>query len=322
MQNWRRFLTSCGFMLLYGHAHAWSAKGHVLITEMSLQQLPKAQQQVLAHYAAVLTDALPVLLQQQLADAYAGASDFAKLSPLPDRWRDMTLGQLFASLAAPLPKALTSYRDQSTQGWHFIDRPYPANRQCQRETNVNVISALTLLQQAWHDTNNETARAVLLVLMTHLVEDAHQPLHMLSRTTPTCRQDAGGNKRFVLVGQSRPMKLHQWWDSAGGYLSHRIRFDEQAVALRTRFGNTYMTDEVNNLNPSQWAEEAYALAPFIYTAASNRHLSRPYAAKSQAVACQRMALASNRLTAWLMQLDLVLVGAPLSRGHTLQPPSS
>lgn len=284
-------------------AHAWSAKGHVLITEMTWQQLSNTQRARFAHYAEVLTDALPVLLQQQLEDAYPGAHPFAKLSPLPDRWRELTLGRLFASLHAPLPAVLAPYRDQTTQTWHFVDRPYPANANCPLPDEVNLLTSLPLLQQAWDTTSNETARALLLVMMTHLIEDAHQPLHMLSRTTRTCRQDAGGNKRLILVGRYRPIKLHQWWDSAGGYLSQRLAVDAAGNNLRTRFADSNSPDLTNNLDLSVWAQEADALAPFIYSTHSNRLMSRPYAMRSQTLACQRLTLASERLTAWLIRLN-------------------
>ena len=302
-----------GVVMPSNQALAWGAKGHVLITAYAYDHLNKNQQETLNNYAELLLNQLDDLQQLQLFDTYSGTPLIAKLSFLPDRYKDMSLKNLFITFKAPLPKNLEIIQYQNTTHWHYIDYAYPTRPNCLLAPGMNLISAVKALEVAWENTPNtenyDRTRAVIILLFIHLIEDAHQPLHMFSHTTANCKQDAGGNLRTIMNKNHRRWRLHQWWDDAGGLFNRPMPWPQRIglLDLTPNSGETdqagHASQDVKLMNISNYlvliTEENSKLIPWIYSQSSSRPMSEKYRQQSQRIALAQMRIAGQWLQQWL-----------------------
>jgi hypothetical protein len=296
-----------GVFSLTNQALGWGAKGHVLITAYAYHHLNNQQREQLDHYAELLLNKLDDLQQLQLADMYLGMPVISKLSFLPDRYKDMSLKNLFIFFHTPLPKNFEKFQYSSTAKWHYIDFSYPNRPHCELAKRINLINALTLLEETWDtipkNKDYDKTRALILLLIIHLFEDAHQPLHMYSHTTARCKQDAGGNLRILMNKNHRQWRLHQWWDDSAGFFNKTMPWPLRLGLLNLL---TRSTESGQNNNPVTMSaylelmtEENGKLIPWIYSQPSSRPMSEKYRQQSQLIALSQMRLAGDRLTSWL-----------------------
>ena len=108
--------------------------------------------------------------------------------------------------------------------WHFIDFPFPNPASCSINT-VDEQNLVTALEDMRMNLQNSSlpgwTRAFALRFTIHMMGDAHQPLHTVSRcTTKHPKGDAGGN--LFKLNSSEYTNLHKLWDSMGGQYSKTI----------------------------------------------------------------------------------------------------
>lgn len=187
-----------GFFLLFFAIHsafAWDPLGHMIVGEIAYRQLtPEIRESIDARLAV-------------FNSAHKTDYDFVTAGCWMDDIRSQT---------------------RDFNAWHYIDMPVtPRGEQLSDTSKPNVLWAIQLCVDII--TGKETYPTIdkeeALVMLLHLVADAHQPLHT------TTNNDAGGNRVFIknlqdpalAVFKTRP-NLHFIWDSA-----YRLKFDDGMV---------------------------------------------------------------------------------------------
>lgn len=193
--------------------------------------------------------------------------------------------------------------------WHYIDRPLghtPKHPASDGELDRQ-------LERLTHTVGNRNAtdqeRAYALPWLIHLVADAHQPLHTVSRTDEAGRSDEGGN-RLRINNPFHPrlpsMNLHTYWDDLpgppwlrGSYLERAASTIIEANPVAPRTGSA-----------QSWINESWQIARNdAYPADDDAvpTLTTGFHEKAQTIARKRIAEAGYRLAALLQYL--------LSRRH-------
>lgn len=196
--------------------------------------------------------------------------------------------------------------------WHYIDQPYfegvpPRYIPLPSDNVLSRIQWATDLLKT--GTASDERDAELLGFLIHLVADAHQPLHAISRYTRRNNDadgDRGGNEFRIITGIQRINNLHKYWDLAAGLFEferirrplnsdgqRRIRVYAQEVA------SAYPPDkhaEWKERDPAKWVAESYNLARMVaYKTQEGRRLKNSYVVETQQVTRERIALAGYRL---------------------------
>lgn len=268
------------------NAFSWGYQGHALIGEIAYEALQPSQQKCLSLYSEVFYAQLSKKFQEKLHPYYRNAEIFAVLNTLPDAWRDKTLDKLFHQFGAVIPPVLEPYRDETTKNWHFFDKSYPKN--CSIPNSTNAAKMLNLLQTAWNNTDNVHTRALLLVLIAHIVGDLHQPLHTLSHADKQCRIDYGGNTYFVITASGK-RSLHGLWDGGLGYFDRRMDYKLRAHQLMQQ-----SSPDKNN-DSYEWVSQNFQYAEFIYSIVQYHKITEDYYQKGQKIVQQQIARAGYRL---------------------------
>ena len=145
---------------------AWWDTGHMLTAAVALKQLP--------------------------ANKIAEANKL--LVDLPGY---TTFGSNFVSAAHWADDIKRNHDAYAFSSWHFIDFPYPNRSACSQETvdEQNIVVALEDMRTNLLDPQVPGwNRAFSLRYTLHLMGDMHQPLHTVSRCSPSHpKGDAGGN---------------------------------------------------------------------------------------------------------------------------------
>ena len=109
--------------------------------------------------------------------------------------------------------------------WHFVNVPVSAPHYTPQDCNNNcVVSRLEEFRKVLADPRAPRARRQMaLRYVVHLVEDAHQPMHVGDR------RDRGGNNVQLQFFRDEYTNLHQVWDSGLlriGYRNERELVDD------------------------------------------------------------------------------------------------
>jgi hypothetical protein len=111
---------------------------------------------------------------------------------------------------------------------HFVDYAYvPPHQHVIGEPvpNISILSAIPENLKRLHDGPDDSDRAVALCWVLHLMGDAHQPLHCVSKFTDIQPDgDAGGNFDFVTIpapthahpAHTAIQEIHAYWDNVLG----------------------------------------------------------------------------------------------------------
>lgn len=289
-------------------ASAYTQLAHVVIAEMARNQLTASTREKADRIADALFGAISPADRARLEAGYPGASRLAILAALPDDWKrrddqDVPLGEIYArhdAGAVPSP-----YRPQwTTSDWHYVNAVYPFDRnECDLSASGRMRTAFRNSLRAFANASGDRSRGIVLAFLSHLVGDAHQPLHTVARVDAGCRGDLGGN-HFCL--RRRPdgecaESLHALWDGGVGFVSRG-----DAVAERVRdLEGLYPADELageQNADLDVWLEEGVGYASLVYDTAEERKPTAVYVKYARRVSMQRMALAAHRLAALLERL--------------------
>lgn len=285
------------------HAWAWGYRGHILIAQLAYDNLSKAEQNHVTSQAQYIFTNLSTKMQHQLNKNYPNVTTFAKVAVLPDYWRNWNLQTVFKRNDATIPINLMPESHSRTGLWHYINQPWP-NRDCHTIKKENVVWAIDQIEKAMRKKNSPQTQAVLMVFLEHLVGDAHQPLHTISRVNQSCQGDKGGN--LFCVRKSRTGKcrqnLHQLWDKGVGYLAKRSNLANKAIRLEKEYPKQSLPSE-NDLNPQDWIRAEYQLAPKIYDLHEYQKPSVQYYRSGQEIARKQLALAGYRLAQLIHKTD-------------------
>ena len=275
-----------------------------MIAQVAYDNLSPPAKQKANRLASLIWHQLPYAEQMKLDKHYPTATTFAKIAMLPDTWRKWHLQTIFRDFSAPVPTNLLRYAFKNTQGWHYINLPYPTTSLCHTIQPQNVTWAIPTLEQSMRHSQDENQQAVIMVLLEHLVGDSEQPLHAISRVNNQCQNDRGGNQ-FCLRMNSRgrcTKNLHSLWDNAVGFLKPHQNIQRTAFRLEQRYPKTEFTSRLQNASPLSWAKTNLGYAAFIYGLPENEKPSPSYYREGQAIATTQLTLAGYRLATLLNTL--------------------
>ena len=189
--------------------------------------------------------------------------------------------------------------------WHFKDTNFsPDGTPLPPPDPVDLVTQLKLMIAALPPSSgvSDDVRSYDLVWILHLVGDAHQPLHAVSRFTASIPNgDAGGNAETVVPATGETIALHAYWDRIfGGYSSpYGAVFDADAEDGISKISVNRTAAQVSD--PEAWINESAEFAkqsaylPPVSTGTNAVLLSRDYETNARNIARSRAALAAARL---------------------------
>lgn len=143
---------------------------------------------------------------------------FAEASSWPD---DIRQDKRFytASREEPTP-TLPGFADMERRlHWHYINRPFDGDSRQAPLSGELDRQLVELAKTLGNPESSGEARRYALPWLLHLVGDAHQPLHVLTRKDSDGRWDAGGNRLRIInpLNTRHPeTTLHSFWDDLPG----------------------------------------------------------------------------------------------------------
>ncbi|MBS1189902.1 MAG: hypothetical protein H6R10_1694 [Rhodocyclaceae bacterium] len=279
----KSILTALALLLTTLPAWGWNAAGHRLVAAIAWRQMsPIAQHRV--------TDLLQIHPDYRKWTAKAGDNPgytaFLEASTWPD---DIRKDRRFhdEGREAPTPPFPGMADTARHKDWHYVDQF--SNKVRDGELDHQLERLTRLLRNPG---TPPAERAYALPWLIHLLADIHQPLHVGSR-------DDGGGNRFEIenpFNRRLPFtNLHTWWDDLPGPPWLRgPRLERAADAL---LASQPKPPRQGSL--ALWEKESRELSrETAYPAATGSLLpaiTADFAARSQAVANQRLATAGYRL---------------------------
>lgn len=256
-----RFLRFFLCLIAFGVApvHAWNATGHREVVAVAWSALDTPTR------ARIHT----LLASQHLIPDTQGRNDesgWMTAALWPDELRDQADNGRAAESTPTTPQQWLSRATSgaATRRWHFADRniAHPFVRQ---SPHGLLEQALTAQLRLLGDTSlSRHDRAIALAWVSHLVADAHQPLHCASRNVlgHSGELDAGGNLVTVIDAGRKPpepLSLHRWWDELPGHARPGSgRFDRDLARLLRQ---SLQTTEIDLTRPPlAWIEESFNIA--------------------------------------------------------------
>jgi hypothetical protein len=187
--------------------------------------------------------------------------------------------------------------------WHFVNVPISATRYSPRDCHGDcVVSRLDEFRRMLADPRAPKARRrMALRYVVHLVEDAHQPMHVGDR------RDRGGNAVQLQFYRDEGTNLHQIWDSG---LFRQAHYDERSLAsdliglAREPQARDWPGGTVEHwINESlEAARQAYRIPGTRGFVRSGMRLGREYEDANLPLARKRLAQAGVRLSEVLNEL--------------------
>lgn len=299
----RRFLLPLLLLLSIGApaAHAWNAAGHRLSAAIAWREMDEPTRAAVTRLLERHPDhAVWLRRSSKLAPDYAA---FLEASTWAD---DIKRDQRFHdSDEAPTP-ALKGFPDMDRhRDWHHVDHPFGEAPRHRHTGKGQLDRQLEQLQRTIGDRRQPLqARAYALPWLLHLVADAHQPLHAVSRYDSEGQGDEGGNALTIdnpFHPRRNSMSLHAYWDDLPGPPWLRGEHLEQAADRLLAGRRAPATPG----EPEQWLNESIRLArdiAYADLAGEVPTLSAAYHERAQRTARERVALAGHRLALLLRQL--------------------
>lgn len=240
-------------------AQAWNATGHREVIAVAWSALDTSTRERV----------LLLLRNQRLIPEAQGSSGevaWMNAALWPDELRDQAD---YARKTLSPPVSARQWLSRASSGeatyrWHFADRNInqPFLRQTPQGLLEQALNAqIRLLSDASLPARD---RAIALAWVSHLVADAHQPLHCASRPLADRPDelDAGGNLVTVIDAGRKPpepLSLHRWWDELPGYARPGSnRFDQDLTRLLRQ--SLQITDSDLMRPPLAWIEESFNIA--------------------------------------------------------------
>jgi hypothetical protein len=303
---------------LSGNARAWDDFGHMEVAAAAFKKLkPKAKTRVAQllklnpRYANWIVGARKV---DEPHVAFMRAATWADAIKSDRAYKDDDQG-------APTAGQNVGYSDLLRHRfWHYVDRPFSRDGTPLVDPAVpNLATQIPALRTALCSTTaSEDLKSYDLVWLLHLVGDAHQPLHCVSRfdkAIPPPSSDHGGNlvkvtgnvqpsvcddPRFCPFGP--PEDLHAFYDDITGSGYSAAEVDRATSALPSPNAQRAGVADVD-----AWIEEGFDLAQSaIYVSPINAGvgpfpIDPAYQKAAVTLGKQRISLAGARLANLLNQ---------------------
>ena len=281
-------------------AYAWDELGHRVVARIAWDRMtPQARANaVRLLMASPGNSGLRELMPSAGGDEERGRELFVMAAVWPDIIRSRTyVGNRYAHSDWHY---VDHFFEQKTPGGPAIDRP-----------DVHVEGLMLqqlpgLAATVGNAAAGDSARAIALAWVLHLVGDAHQPLHNSSRITPQdTAGDRGGNS-FLLAGLYPRSNLHAYWDSQVGFnepwspaaRDEAAYVGQIAARIEARYTPAWARSRLRPGAFEAWSMEGYRITrESLYPAWLVRGQAAPprYQAQSWAIAQTRLALAGYRL---------------------------
>lgn len=216
--------------------HALGSKGHWLVCQLAVKELPLAQQNDLTN----LIDHFPLAQKQQLNSFLKRPANhsisFADACSWPDAIRHNKQFLLYKS-------------------WHYLN---VARQQTEVKASACqdkcILEAIPFHQQQFSEAKDPETKIQALLFLAHWIGDIHQPLHV------SFKSDLGGNKTEVIdrlnSAKHKCKNLHQIWDSC------LLAQSSRGVLLR-ELGNLPLSsnlDFITTTNILIWANKSLAIS--------------------------------------------------------------
>jgi hypothetical protein len=286
-------------------ASAWWDAGHMQIAYVAYK-----------HLDGPVKDKVDALLRlnKDYGKWSAGASDdktaklyaFVHAATWPDDIKTSDYGYTNDNVQSPSAGQNIGYADRNQHAyWHYKDTHFsPDGTPLPPEAPVDLITQIKLMIAALPAQSgaSDDVRSYDLVWILHLVGDAHQPLHAVSRFTRQIPDgDVGGNTEVVIPATGETIALHAYWDRMfGGYVSpYGAVFDADD---KDGIAHIQVNPALAQIaDPQAWIDESVALAKqyaYIAPASSGPNavaLTRDYETGARNIARTQAALAAARL---------------------------
>lgn len=281
-------------------AGAWNAAGHRLGALIAWQQLDDATRKKIDAILARHPDH-----ERWMARAKGnppGLAAFLGASTWPDEIKgDKRFYDAEQDTKTPL---LPGFPDMARhRHWHYIDKPlgYPPKYE---DSDGELDLQLEHLSDTLRNSRSDRQRAYALPWLIHLVADAHQPLHTVSRYDAAGRGDRGGN-RLLVINLFHPrrasMSLHGYWDDlAGPPWLHGNYLEEAAARITASHPRA-----PRRSGTKRWIAESWQIArddAYPPGDAAVPVLHGDFHQKAQEIAQRRIAESGYRLAALLRNL--------------------
>lgn len=262
------------------NSFAWNSTGHVLVAKIAYDRLqPDVKTKV---------DQIVASFSKE----YSSIVTFVDMAPWPD--------------------SLHAQKIETFSRWHYIDNPISGDGTLPPSGLVgtdNVVWAISQIEPVVKNNKaNVFEQGRFLAFLIHLVGDAHQPLHTVTRVTAAHPNgDRGGNDFIVQCPLSdtkmASKNLHACWDQGIGLFDNTPTPDKinmLETQITTDYPESYFADQIKDLNPQDWINEGVNAAPiYVYTTLEGKPLNAAYIRSSRDFTEQRIALAGYRLAALL-----------------------
>ncbi len=282
-------------------AMAWNSAGHRIVATIAWERLDESSRQAVAVILRQHPDYGRWQRHAQGADPDLTA--FVEASTWPD---DIRQDKRFytADSEAPTP-TLDGFPDMERRlTWHYVDRPVGPARNIVPSAGVIDRQLPALMRVLGNRRATPGERAYALPWLIHLIGDAHQPLHAVSRYAADGQSDNGGNRVMIINPfQARypSMSLHRYWDDLPGPAWLRGSRVEEAVALLTRRYAPPSPAGTSEL----WLDESWQLARLAAYPPGDEEpttISAEFDARSREIASRRLAEAGYRLADTLREI--------------------
>jgi len=197
----------------------------------------------------------------------------------------------------------STWADENSQdipgsaAWHFVNVPISAPHYTSRDCHNNcVVSRLEEFRKILADPHAPRARKQMaLRYVVHLVEDAHQPMHVGDR------RDRGGNTVQLQFFRDDYTNLHQVWDSGllrNGYRNERELVDDLIDLARRPEARDWTKGTVEDWvdESLEAARQAYRIPGTKEFLRSGMRLGREYEDANLPLALKRLSQAGVRLS--------------------------
>jgi nuclease S1 len=181
--------------------------------------------------------------------------------------------------------------------WHFVNVPISSSHYNSRDCRPQgcVVSKIAEFRAILADRAAPRARRrIALRFLVHLVQDAHQPMHVADRN------DRGGNALQLRYGRYDNTNLHQVWDS--GLLSRAFRNEDALMRRLEELAGRPESRDWLKRRVEDWVDEslevgrrAYRIPGSNATLRSGDTLGRNYEQENLPLALDRLARSGARL---------------------------
>ena len=189
--------------------------------------------------------------------------------------------------------------------WHYMDTafPTPGDTPTEPADPVNALTQIELFKAALPPSSgvSDDVRSYDLVWLLHLVGDAHQPLHSISRFSSAFPHgDRGGNTEKVRPASGEVLLLHFYWDRMfGGYTTPQGAVRDAKESGLTNVPVDPALAAIDD--PEVWFKESFELAKKfayaepVFSGTQPIELTRDYETAARNASRTQAALAAQRL---------------------------